>query len=399
MGAREEMVSVQKKRVLVAMSGGVDSSVAAALLVEEGHEVVGATMKTFCYREQPGPSRACCGLDGILDARRVADQLGIPHYVFDVEEEFTRDVVDDFVTEYARGRTPNPCVRCNSHTKFRDLLRRGGALGCAGIATGHYVRVRPEDGEARILRGRDAEKDQSYFLWGLPPSLLPHLHFPVGELTKGEVRARARSLGLATADKPESQDICFVPDGDYRSFLERRLPELHPSLRPGNIVRTDGSVVGEHAGYAAFTVGQRKGLGGGFRRPHFVLEIHPETREVVVGPREELDRTEIWVGDVSWLTRDPPREGDEIDVQVRHRARGVPARVAEVGEHVLLRLREPQRAVTPGQSAAIFRGERLLGGGRIARAPVPAGVAGTDGGSRADGSMAVDSTGSPGRPQ
>jgi tRNA-specific 2-thiouridylase len=269
------------------MSGGVDSSVAAALLVEAGHEVLGATMKTFCYKENAAPSRTCCGLDGIVDARRVADRLGIPHFVFDLEEEFTRDVVDDFVAEYAAGRTPNPCVRCNSNTKFRDLLKRGRALGCDGIATGHYARIGTSaGGEPHLLRGVDSEKDQAYFLWGLPPALLPLLHFPVGELTKPEVRARARDLGLATADKPESQEICFVPDGNYRHFLERRLPQLHPSLQPGKIVRSDGTPVGEHSGYAGFTVGQRKGLGGGFDQPHFVIEIRPETREVVVGTRD-----------------------------------------------------------------------------------------------------------------
>jgi tRNA-specific 2-thiouridylase len=201
-------------RVLVAMSGGVDSSVAAALLVEEGHEVVGVTMKTFCYSETPGHGKTCCGLDGIADAKRVAATLGIPHFVFDVEEEFTRDVIDDFVSEYGQGRTPNPCVRCNSNTKFRDLMVRGRILGCDHIASGHYVRIEHRTGDSVLLRGRDARKDQAYFLWGLPPELLPSLLFPLGDLTKPQVRSRARALRLTTAEKPESQEICFVPTGD-----------------------------------------------------------------------------------------------------------------------------------------------------------------------------------------
>ena len=295
-------------RVLVAMSGGVDSSVAAALLVEEGHEVVGVTMKTFCYSETPDSGKTCCGLDGIVDARRVATALGIPHYVFDVEEDFTRDVIDDFVREYARGRTPNPCVRCNSNTKFRDLLDRGEALGCDRIATGHYVRMSGEPEAPSLLRGLDGDKDQSYFLWGLPPAMLPKLLFPLGELTKSQVRARARTLELATAEKPESQEICFVPSGNYRDLLEKKLPEPHPALRPGPIVRMDGTVVGEHQGYAGFTVGQRRGLGGGFPEPLFVLEVRPETREVVVGTADELHRDHVVVAELNWLT-EAPEEG------------------------------------------------------------------------------------------
>jgi tRNA-uridine 2-sulfurtransferase len=354
------------------MSGGVDSSVAAALLAEEGHEVIGATMKTFCYRETPGAARSCCGLEGIGDARRVADCLGIPHYVFDVEEEFTRDVIDDFVSEYARGRTPNPCVRCNSNTKFRDLMRRGRALGCDGIATGHYARtgVGPDGGPA-LLRGADREKDQAYFLWGLPPDLLPLLHFPLGSLTKTEVRARARALGLATADKPESQEICFVPLGNYREFLQKRLPERHPAFEPGPIVMRDGEIVGEHQGYAGFTVGQRKGLGGGFSEPLFVLEIRPDTREVVVGLREELVSRDMTVEEPNWLGAVPQLDA-RVEVQIRHRAAPAPAVVCPAvsgpaGRDAQLRIRfvEPQKAVTPGQSAAIFQGDRLLGGGRI----------------------------------
>ncbi len=362
-------VTAVAKRILVAMSGGVDSSVTAALLVAEGHEVVGATMKTFCYKETPTPSRTCCGLDGIMDARRVADHLGIPHYVFDVEEEFTRDVVDDFVSEYAKGRTPNPCVRCNSNIKFRDLLHRGRALGCDGIATGHYARMRHEPGEPpALLRGVDREKDQAYFLWGLSPELLPLLHFPLGGQDKYEVRQKARTLCLVTADKPESQDICFVPTGDYRSFLGTRLPSLHPALQPGKFVTTAGVVVGEHPGYAGFTVGQRRGLGGGFPEPFFVVEIRPKDREVVVGPYEELFSSHMTVQEVNWLVPVAPAIGDQIQVQIRHRAPDVKGRVERIDRELKIQFEEPQQAVSPGQSAAIFKEDRLLGGGRITSA-------------------------------
>ncbi len=355
------------RRILVAMSGGVDSSVAAALLVEAGHEVIGVTMKTFCYDETAGPSRTCCGLDGILDARSVADRLGIRHLVFDVEEEFTRDVIDDFVDEYAAGRTPNPCVRCNSNTKFRDLLARGRALGCDGIATGHYVRAEHSAEGSHLLRGEDAEKDQAYFLWGLPRSMIPQLHFPLGALTKPRVRELARERGFITADKPESQEICFVPSGDYREFLSQRLRPRHPALEPGDLVTSDGRVLGRHDGYAGFTVGQRRGLGGGFPEPYFVLEIRPETRQVVVGPREELTVAGLEATGANWLTA-PPEPGTEVGVQIRHRGRSIPARIESIeNDRWSCRFHAPEPAVTPGQSAVVFSGSRLLGGGRIER--------------------------------
>ena len=358
-------------RILVAMSGGVDSSVAAALLKEAGHEVVGVTMKTFCYSGTPGHSKTCCGLDGIADARRVAVALDIPHYVFDVEEDFTRDVIDDFVSEYARGRTPNPCVRCNGNTKFRDLLARGRALGCESIASGHYVRWAGGPGEPQLLRGADRSKDQSYFLWELPRSMLPRLRFPLGDLTKAEVRERARALALSTADKPESQEICFVPTGDYRDLLLRRLGPVHPALQPGTLVDREGHVVGEHDGYAGFTVGQRKGLGGGFGEATFVLEIRPDTREVVVGSRGDLLARRVEVGELNWLT-EPPATGARLRVQLRYRAADVPALVRAAGDRVALELLEDVAAVTPGQSAVFYDGDRVVGGGRIVRAEAAA---------------------------
>ncbi|HSK19897.1 MAG TPA: tRNA 2-thiouridine(34) synthase MnmA [Longimicrobiales bacterium] len=351
--------------VLVAMSGGVDSSVAAALLVEQGHRVIGATMKTFCYTDANSSGKTCCGLDGIMDARRVAESLDVPHYVFDMEESFGRSVIDDFVNEYASGRTPNPCVRCNSNTKIPDLLRRARKLGCDAIATGHYARIAGSPDDVRLLRGRDAGKDQTYFLWGVPREVLPYLRFPVGELTKPQVRERARQLGLATAEKPESQEICFVPDGDYARFLGRRLGDDHDSLQPGALVTTDGTVVGEHGGYARYTVGQRRGLGGGRGRALFVLGVHPASNEVVVGAHEELYRDDVSIGDLNWLTT-PPHAGESVRVQVRHRAVAVDAVVEEINDEVLsLQLTEPQRAITPGQSGVIYRGDVLVGGGRI----------------------------------
>jgi len=351
------------ERVLAAMSGGVDSSVAAAMLVEAGHEVVGATMKTFCYGGGSN-SKTCCGLDGIRDARQVADALGIPHYVFDVEEAFTRDVIDDFVNEYGRGRTPNPCVRCNSNTKFRDLLARARALGCDAIASGHYARLDLGGARPRLLRGVDESKDQTYFLWALPADLLGRLRFPLGALTKSEVRARARSMGLATADKPESQEICFVPEGRYRDFLGTRLLPTHAALSPGPLVDPAGAVVGTHDGYAGFTVGQRKGLGGGMPEPCYVLEIRPRTREVVIGPKRFLRARVVFADNLNWLAP-PPRAGDRLHVQLRHRARALPCRVAACdADQLELSLDEPARPAAPGQSAVLFAGAEVLGGGR-----------------------------------
>lgn len=356
---------MEKRKILVAMSGGVDSSVAAAALLGEGHDVVGATLRTFCYSSGPAHARSCCGLEGVQDARGVARTLGIPHFVYDVEEEFTRDVIDNFVEEYAAGRTPNPCVRCNSFTKFRDLLARARGLGADGIATGHYVRIDREDPHGpALLRGVDAEKDQAYFLWGLDRDCLPALFFPLGGLTKPKVREMAREMGLVTADKPESQEICFVPTGDYRDLLRTRLDTAHPAFQPGSIVTTGGEVVGAHAGYSGFTVGQRRGLPGGFPRAMFVLEVRPATREVVVGTAEELLSRAVELGEVNWLAP-PAQAGEEVEVQLRHRARPVPARIGETGPTLRLRLAEPQRAVTPGQSGVLFRGQRMLGGGKI----------------------------------
>ena len=379
-------------RVLVAMSGGVDSSVAAALLVEQGCDVVGVTMKLHADGSDV-PDRPCCSLDSTSDARRVCEKLGVPHYVVNLVDQFGHDVLDDFVQEYARGRTPIPCVRCNTFTKFHDLLRKADAIDAHWLATGHYARMGDVHGQRALLRGLDPAKDQSYFLWGIDRSVLDRLVLPIGVQTKPETREIARRFGLRTAEKPESQDICFVPDGNHVRVLEEQLGMDAPALSAGPLRMHTGEVIGEHTGFARFTVGQRKGLPGGFAEPMFVVEIIASERAVIIGPRDALLGRGLEARELNWLAA-PPATGARVQVQVRNRARAVGATVVRF-EHdsIELALEEPVAAISPGQSLVLFDGVHVLGGGVIERGMRDGGM--SDGGMR-DGGMGDDRSPAPG---
>lgn len=356
------------------MSGGVDSSVAALLLKEAGYQVIGVTLRLYTlYRPTAAPlSRSCCSLEDVDDARRVCHILGVPHYVVNAEREFRAFVIDYFIQEYQRGRTPNPCIACNDRIKFDFLLRRATALGADYVATGHYARVVANNGTFSLLKAVDEGKDQSYVLFGLGQKQLARLLLPIGWHSKAEVRAMAERAGLPVARKPDSQEVCFVLSGDYRAFLRQQ-----GASRPGEIVDLDGRVVGQHNGVEYFTVGQRRGLGIPHGKPLYVVSIDAPNARVIVGPEEALYQQGLLAEGVNWVEGIPtgPLNGQ---VKVRYKAPAVEATVVPTGPtSAEVHFREPQRAITPGQAAVFYQGERVLGGGFIAgplleRKPLPA---------------------------
>lgn len=364
--------------VVVAMSGGVDSSVAAALLKQQGHDVIGVTLNVWpeaSPADADGRNGACCSLDSVEDARRVADRLGVPHYTLNFRDVFDRTVVRNFVAEYAGGRTPNPCVRCNRFVKFEALLAKALSWGAEHLATGHYARVgRSADGRYTLRRAVDGSKDQSYALYSLTQEQLARALFPLGEMEKAETRRLAAEFGLVTAEKPESQEICFVPDDDHASFLRSRLPA---TARPGPIRTRQGEVLGTHPGVAFFTVGQRRGLRLAARRPLYVVEIVPEENAVVVGELAEVYSHGLVAEDVNWVSIEEPEEPIRVDVRIRYRASEVPAwaRVRPDGA-LVVEFDEPQRAVSPGQAVVLYQGDLVVGGGTIARSYQPSAMSG-----------------------
>lgn len=372
-------------RVLVAMSGGVDSSVAAALLKERGFEVIGATMQVWPTFLPVGDREGgCCSLAAVEDARRVAAILGIPYYVLNFQERFEQDVISYFAREYASGRTPNPCIRCNQRIKFGHLLRKAEEIGAAFVATGHYARIRrdPDTGRRLLVKARDARKDQTYVLYSMTQDELAHTLFPIGDFTKDEIRRVAASLGLPVAEKRESQEICFIPDNDYRRFLREYLPGIR---RRGPILDLDGNVIGEHEGVAFYTIGQRKGLGIASTEPLYVVDLDPDTNAVIVGRAGDLMDEGLVAGDLNWIPFDRLEEPIRVEAKIRYRTPGVGATVipvaarpgdrqgrgsAEAGagrDEVEVRFATPQRAATPGQSVVFYDGDVVVGGGVISR--------------------------------
>ena len=353
-------------RVVVAMSGGVDSSVAAALSLQTGDDVVGLSMQLYDQRPGADTFGSCCSLDDLHDARRVAAALGIPHYIVNFEKRFDETVVRNFVSEYMRGRTPIPCVHCNADLKFATLVERAAGLEAEAVATGHYARVEFDAARRRyrLLRAVDSDKDQTYFLFSLTQDQLARARFPVGHLTKREVRLEAARLGLAVADKPDSHEICFVPDGNAGDFVERRRGEAPAD---GDIVDSGGRVLGRHGGVHRFTVGQRKGLGLSAAAPLYVLRLDASTRQIVVGPREELGRADCTASGVNWTAGVRPDGPRRVTARIRHRHGDVPATVIadDSGAHAAVVFDAPQLAVTPGQAVVFYDGEEVVGGGWI----------------------------------
>lgn len=352
----------------MAMSGGIDSTVAAMMLHEEGYEVVGITMKTWDYASAGGSKKetGCCSLDSINDARQVAVNMGFHHFIVDIREEFGDYVIDNFVEEYIAGRTPNPCVLCNTHIKWSALLKRADAMDCEFIATGHYAIINEHLGRKYISKGKDDRKDQSYVLWGLSQDCLSRSNFPLGTYSKPEIRQMAKDFGYdELSKKPESYEICFVPDNDYRGFLKRRVPGLEASVRGGKFIDQQGNFIGEHDGYPFYTVGQRKGLGGGFKNPMFVTEINPEKNIVVLGEVDDLIRNGMHVGQINMMKYEAITDGMEAVTQVRYNDPGVLASLSNVGGGVEVDFFANVRGIAPGQSAVFYEGDDVVGGGII----------------------------------
>jgi len=356
-------------RVLVAMSGGIDSSLAAVMLHEQGYEVIGMTMKTWDYANSGGTKKetGCCSLDSINDARSIAVSLGFPHYILDIRDEFGDYVIDHFVGEYLDGRTPNPCVLCNTHIKWDALLRRADKLSCDFIATGHYANVRSENGRYIISKGKDDNKDQSYALWGVSQESLSRTILPLGQLHKTEIRKMAIERGFDDlVKKPESYEICFVPDNDYRGFLKRRVPGLEESVRGGDFVLEDGTVVGKHEGYPFYTIGQRKGLGIALGYPIFVTAIDKTNNRVVLGTQHHLARNAMSVRQLS-MSKYTSLENRELETstKIRYNDDGTAAKITQEGDLMKVVFHEPVFAIAPGQAAVFYEGEDVVGGGWI----------------------------------
>jgi tRNA-specific 2-thiouridylase len=363
--AENGLLHAKGTRVAVAMSGGVDSSVAAALLVEQGYDVVGVHMKLHDLPDAEKHNKRCCSLDDSLDARQVCARLGIPYYVVNYVEAFEREVIDYFVGAYVQGRTPNPCVMCNRSIKSSLLLSSVREFGCEYLATGHYARVRrnPDTGAHEMVKAADRRRDQTYFLFGTPAEELPYLLFPLAEYEKPAARGLAERLNFLTWDKPDSQEVCFVPK-DYRAFLRARLGGAWPE--PGDFVDREGRVLGRHDGLPNYTVGQRRGLGLGGNHPYYVVALDPERNAVVLGEEEELAATTMRVGEVNWVSCPPPRGPIRAEVKVRYAHEGTPATLHPERPGLWrVEFREPVRALTPGQAAVFYDGDVLLGGGWI----------------------------------